>query len=428
MVQDMGEGTYVNQTKPLQNRDSLRGARSAQAQHALHLHIDVPLLLIVTTLTVFGLLMVQSASVDASLAMKQAPSYLFLRQLRWVLVGIAAAGFLTWFDYHRMHRLLIPMVIITVGMLILVLVVRDERFNATRTLLNGSVQPSELAKVVTVIYLAFWLAKNKEQLNSLQLGILPLIALLGFICGFIILQPDLSAAFTVIMIGGLLFFIAGGEWRQIVLLLVGALLIGYLLVTIFPTGSSRITSYIQGLQNPIDASYQIRRSLEAVVKGQFFGVGIGNASTKFIGLPVPATDSIFAVIAEETGLVGAAAVVMLYLGMLWRGLVIAKRAPDQLGALLAGGLTIWLALEALINMTVIVGLMPIAGNALPFISAGGSNLVMSLSAIGIVMNVARNSSKRESEEGRSYSAVVDLRRRDGRRSVSRPNRFASPGK
>lgn len=428
MVPDMGEGTFVNRTKPLQERESRRGLRSAPSQRALRLHIDIPLLLIVTTLTVFGLLMVQSSSVDASLAMKQAPSYLFLRQLRWVLVGVAAAGFFAWFDYHRMRPLLIPMMAVTVGMLILVLVVRDERFNATRTLLNGSIQPSELAKLVTVIYLSFWLAKNKEQLSSIQLGLVPLIALLGFICGFIILQPDLSAAFTVIMIGGLLFFIAGGEWRQIILLLVGAVLIGYVLVTIFPTGSARITSYIEGLQNPIDASYQIRRSLEAVVKGQVFGVGIGNGSTKFIGLPVPATDSIFAVIAEETGLVGAAAVVALYLGLLWRGLAIARRAPDQLGALLAGGLTIWLALEALINMTVIVGLVPIAGNALPFISAGGSNMVMSLSAIGIVMNVARNSNKRESEEGSSYSAVVDLRRRDGRRSVSRPNRFASPGR
>ncbi|HVN54290.1 MAG TPA: putative peptidoglycan glycosyltransferase FtsW [Anaerolineaceae bacterium] len=424
----MGEGTFVNQTKPLQDRESLRGLRNAQSQRALRLHIDIPLLLIVTTLTVFGLLMVQSSSVDASLAMKQAPSYLFLRQLRWVLVGVALAGFFTWFDYHKMRPLLIPMMAVTVGMLILVLVIRDERFNATRTLLNGSIQPSELAKLVIVIYLSFWLAKNKEQLNSIQLGLVPLIALLGFICGFIILQPDLSAAFTVIMIGGLLFFIAGGEWRQIILLLVGAVMIGYVLVTIFPTGSARITSYIEGLQNPIDASYQIRRSLEAVVKGQIFGVGIGNGSTKFIGLPVPATDSIFAVIAEETGLVGAAAVVALYLGLLWRGLAIARRAPDQLGALLAGGLTIWLTLEALINMTVIVGLVPIAGNALPFISAGGSNMVMSLSAIGIVMNVARNSNKRESEEGSSYRAVVDLRRRDGRRSVSRPNRFTSPGR
>jgi len=428
MVPDMGEGTFVNQTKPLQDRESLRGLRNAQSQRALRLHIDIPLLLIVTTLTVFGLLMVQSSSVDASLAMKQAPSYLFLRQLRWVLVGVALAGFFTWFDYHKMRPLLIPMMAVTVGMLILVLVIRDERFNATRTLLNGSIQPSELAKLVIVIYLSFWLAKNKEQLNSIQLGLVPLIALLGFICGFIILQPDLSAAFTVIMIGGLLFFIAGGEWRQIILLLVGAVMIGYVLVTIFPTGSARITSYIEGLQNPIDASYQIRRSLEAVVKGQIFGVGIGNGSTKFIGLPVPATDSIFAVIAEETGLVGAAAVVALYLGLLWRGLAIARRAPDQLGALLAGGLTIWLTLEALINMTVIVGLVPIAGNALPFISAGGSNMVMSLSAIGIVMNVARNSNKRESEEGSSYRAVVDLRRRDGRRSVSRPNRFTSPGR
>jgi cell division protein FtsW len=209
------------------------------------------------------------------------------------------------------------------------------------------------------------------------------------------------------------------------MMLVLVAIFGYLIVTIFPTGSARLSSYLDGLRSPIEASYHVRRSLEAVVQGGWFGVGIGNSDTKFIGLPVPATDSIFAVIAEETGLVGAAFTICLYMLLLWRGLTIARRAADQLGSLLAAGLTLWLVAEALINMTVIVGLMPIAGNALPFISAGGSNMVMSLVAIGIIMSVARTSKKQENEEGRSTSAVVDLRRRDGRRSVPRVVRPAS---
>jgi len=416
----MGQGTYVTPTKSF-----LSGARPKAGHRPLHLSIDVPLLLIVITLVVVGLLMVLSASVDASLLLGKSPTYLFTRQIRWVLLGGVGALFLAWFDYHRMKKLLLPMVGATLIMLFAVLIIKDERFNATRTLNQGSIQPSELAKLVTIIYLAYWLYSKHDQLGNLQFGLIPLGAILGIIGGLILLQPDLSATFTIVMLGGILFFIAGGEWRQLVLMLVLIVIFGYLVVTIFPTGSTRIGSYLDGLQNPIEASYHVRRSLEAVVQGGVFGVGIGNSDTKYIGLPVPATDSIFAVIAEETGLIGACVVIILYMLLLWRGLTIARRASDQLGGLLAAGLTIWLVAEALINMTVIVGLLPIAGNALPFISAGGSSMVVSLAAIGIIMNVARTSHTRETEEGRAFSAVVDLRRRDRGRRVSRPVRSAS---
>jgi cell division protein FtsW len=416
----MGTGSFVTPNKPF-----VSGVKSQSGPRSLRLNIDVPLLLIVVTLVVFGLLMVLSASVDASLALSGSPTYMFTRQIRWVLLGAIVAAGLTWFDYHWMKKFLLPMVGVTLVALLAVLIIRDERFNATRSLTGGSIQPSELAKVVTVIYLSFWLYSKRDQLGNLQFGLIPLGAILGIIGGLIILQPDLSATFTIVMLGGILFFLAGGEWRQIVMMLVLVAIFGYLIVTIFPTGSARLSSYLDGLRSPIEASYHVRRSLEAVVQGGWFGVGIGNSDTKFIGLPVPATDSIFAVIAEETGLVGAAFTICLYMLLLWRGLTIARRAADQLGSLLAAGLTLWLVAEALINMTVIVGLMPIAGNALPFISAGGSNMVMSLVAIGIIMSVARTSKKQENEEGRSTSAVVDLRRRDGRRSVPRVVRPAS---
>jgi cell division protein FtsW len=154
-------------------------------------------------------------------------------------------------------------------------------------------------------------------------------------------------------------------------------------------------------------------------------VGIGNASTKLTGLPVPPTDSIFAVVGEETGVFGAAALVVLYVTMLWRGLGIARRAPDQLGTLMAAGLCLWLGMEAFVNMAVMLNLLPFAGNALPFISAGGSNLFVSFVAIGILMNISRLSGKVKEEEGRSFVAVVDMRGRNGRRRVSRPRRTAS---
>jgi cell division protein FtsW len=186
-----------------------------------------------------------------------------------------------------------------------------------------------------------------------------------------------------------------------------------------------VASFLAGWQDPTNASYHVRRSFEAVIKGGVFGVGLGQADTKLTGLPFAPTDSIFAVVAEELGLFGSILLMGLYGALVWRGLSIARRAPDMLGTLLASGITFWIGIEALINMAVMVGLMPFAGNALPFISAGGSNLVSTLCAIGIVLNISRQSgdaAKLEENEWRSFGAVVDLRRGNGRRSVSRSRR------
>ncbi len=157
------------------------------------------------------------------------------------------------------------------------------------------------------------------------------------------------------------------------------------------TGRARLASYLAGLKDPLKSSSHVLWSLEAVYKGKWFGVGIGNATTKLIGLPFAATDSIFAVIVEELGLFGALGLISLYGILLWRGLVIASRAPDLLGSVMAAGLTFWIIIEAVINMAMMVGLMPFAGNALPFISAGGSNLVSTLTAIGILLSISRQS-------------------------------------
>jgi len=183
------------------------------------------MLLIVVTLVVFGLLMVFSASWDASLSLGDDPTYIFRRQLLWVLVGTAAAVALAFIDYHRLRRLLLPMVLGTLLLLVMVLWVQDERFGATRSLFSGSIQPSELAKIVTILYVSFWLYGHRDSLGSFQLGLVPLGAILGIIGGLILMQPDLSATFTVFFLGFLLFFLAGGEWRHLVLLIViGALL------------------------------------------------------------------------------------------------------------------------------------------------------------------------------------------------------------
>jgi cell division protein FtsW len=274
---------------------------------------------------------------------------------------------------------------------------------------------------MVIIYLCFWLDSKKESMNKLTFGLLPLMAIVGGTAGFILMQPDISAAATVILLGGIMFFIAGGKLRQILLVLAVGGLLGFLVVKAFPTASTRLSDYWNGLQNPEQASDHVKWSLEAIINGGVFGVGIGRSTTKFIGLPVASTDSIFAVIAEEMGLVGAFITLGLYIAFIWRGLTIANRAKDDLGKWLAGGITIWIAVEAIINIGVLVNLLPFAGNALPFISSGGSSLVTVFAGIGILFSIARQSKLEPVVSERSVPhAVVDLRRGDRRGSVSRP--------
>jgi cell division protein FtsW len=387
--------------------------------------LDIPLVMTVIALLVFGLIMLYSASFDFSFNEYGSPTYMFARQVRWLMLGALASFVFSLFDYHHWRRMVVIAMLGTIGLLITVLFINEIRLGASRTLFEGSYQPSELAKLVAVIYLSVWLYAKRQNLHDVSFGLVPLGVILGIIGGLIYLQPDISAAGTVLILGGLLFFLAGADMKQIILLLIAAVVMGWVIVKISETGRDRVDSFVAGLQDPTNASYHVRRSFEAIIKGGIFGVGLGQADTKLTGLPFAPTDSIFAVVAEELGLFGSVLLMSLYGALIWRGLVIARRAPDMLGTLLASGMTIWIALEALINMAVMVGLMPFAGNALPFISAGGSNLVSTLCAIGIMLNVSRQSGESariEENEWRSFGAVIDLRWRNGRRGVSRDRR------
>jgi cell division protein FtsW len=409
----MGTGTFVN------NRLAYSPTKKPRRG------VDIPLILAVVALSVFGLIMLYSASFDFSFNLFGSPTHMFARQVKWLGVGILLAFGLSRFDYHYWRNVVVFAMLATIGLLVTVLFINEIRLGASRSLYEGSYQPSEVAKLISIIYLAVWLYAKRDYLHDISLGLIPLGVILGIIGGLIYLQPDISAAGTVLVLGGLLFFLAGADIKQIVFLLILAIFMGWVIVQFSVTGQDRVASFLAGLQDPTHASYHVQRSFEAVIKGGFFGVGLGQADTKLTGLPFAPTDSIFAVVAEELGLFGSILLMSLYAFLVWRGLVIARRAPDMLGTLLASGVTFWIGMEALINMAVMVGLMPFAGNALPFISAGGSNLVSTLSAIGIILNISRQSGesvKKEENERRSFGAVVDLRRGNGRRSVSRSRR------
>jgi len=385
---------------------------------------DLPLLVTMIALLVFGVIMLFSASWDFSLRIYDSPIYMFLRQLMWIGLGLSVASALAFLDYHHWRKLVVPAMAVTIILLIIVLLMSESetRLGAKRTIFSGSVQPSELAKLVSILYLSVWLYAKRQHLNNIQLGLIPLGVILGVVGGLIYQQPDLSAAASVLIVGGLLFFLAGGDLKQIGVLLIVAVIAAWIVASISDTGRQRVESFIAGFKDPLQASYHVRRSFEAIVNGGWFGVGIGRAQSKLTGLPVPPTDSIFAVVAEELGLIGSIILMVIYAALVWRGLVIARRAPDMLGTIIASGLVLWIGMETAINMAVMVGLLPFAGNALPFISAGGSNMVVSLAAVGILFNISRQNGEgtMTDEDWRSYSAAIDLRGWNRRRRISRP--------
>ncbi|MFL7812297.1 MAG: FtsW/RodA/SpoVE family cell cycle protein [Anaerolineales bacterium] len=389
----------------------------------LDLAIDIPFLSIVAGLLVFGLLMLYSASWDVSWHAFRDVNSFFLRQLIWLAIGLVSAAVLYFMDYHRWekNRLAILAILVTVVLLLLTLIIGE------RSLLGGkSVQPSELAKLVIVIYLAVWLNAKGDMIKQVDFGIFPLGIILGVVAGLIAVQTDLSAAVTVFALGLLLFFMAGGSLLQILLLLSTSSALGAIIVAIRkPEVYQRIQDFWVGIRdiNTI-GSEQIAKSFTAFIDGGWFGVGLGKGIAKLVLLPVPHTDSIFAVVGEELGFMGASLLVILYSLLLWRGMIISKRALDGLGSLLVAGLVFWIVFEAYVNIAVIIGLLPVAGNPLPFVSQGGSNLVVTMSAVGLILGVGRRAEiERRKQERRSLGAVVDLRGRDRRGSVpsfSRP--------
>jgi cell division protein FtsW len=391
------------------------------------LRVDYPLLVGMLLLLGFGLMMVYSTTWELARSNGLPDSYYVLRQAAFALAGLAVAAGLTFLDYHRLKVLVVPGMILTLGLLVAVLLIgRTAGSEPRRALLAGSIQPSELAKLMTVIYLAFWLSNRQEELHDFSLGLFPMLIIIGLSSMLILAQPDISAAATVILVGVLLFILGGGKPQHLLMLIVIAGILGVLVFLVFPRAQTRMGDYINGLQDPMRASDQIKWSIEALLNGKLFGVGLGRSTTKFIGLPVAYTDSIFAVIAEETGLAGAGLVLAGYCLILWRGMKIAAQAPDRLGSLLAAGMTTWIVTEAMINMAVMVNLVPVAGNPLPLVSYGGSNLVMTLAGLGIVLGVSRRSQIKQQDEERSVNgAVVDLRGRDGGRRVPSPVHSAS---
>ena len=365
---------------------------------------------------VFGLVMVYSASWDVSYRLQGNPNALFLRQLGNLLIGLVAMSLAAVFPLSWLRRLALPVILGTIFILSVVLVV-GAGGEPRRSFLAGSVQPSELAKLAVIIYLSVWMESKGDRLSEWGYGFLPLMTIIGIVAGLILLQPDLSAVLTVAMVALVMFYLAGAQISQSVIVTSGSAIVGYILVRLTNTGRARWADYVAGLVNIQEASYHVQQSLQAFFAGGILGRGLGASREKFGLLPAPHTDSIFAIVGEELGLIGALVVILLFGLLLWRSFRVASDAPERLGMLLAGGIAFWIGIEALINMSVLLGLLPFAGNALPFFSYGGSSLVTTLAGVGLLLNVSRRKPEPVAVEG--YVSTIGVGWRHRRRRVSR---------
>jgi cell division protein FtsW len=359
--------------------------------------IDLYLALVVGVLCAVGLLMVYSASIDVSYQVTgqvDSTTYFFVRQARSLVIGLIVMAFLIRIDYHVWRRLAVPMMFGVIMLLSLTLRFGDTRFEAQRSLVNGSLQPGELAKFSVVIYMAVWLAAKRSRIRHITYGILPFSVLVGTVAFLIALQPDLSTAASILATALSMFFIAGADWFQMIFIggLMGAA--GWQLLTRLAYARARLENHWRAIEDLTQASDHVQQAVTAFLNGGLTGVGLGEGQLKFSNnLPFPHTDSIFAVIGEELGLLGSFGVIALFVFLIYRGFTLARYAPDMLGSLLASGVTCWIAYDALLNIAVMTAVIPPTGVPLPFISFGGSSLVATLAGVGLMLNVSRASSR-----------------------------------
>ena len=349
--------------------------------------IDLYLLISVLFLTIFGLFMIYDAS--SYVAFRDfADKYHYVKdQIFWIILGFAALGFFSFFDYHRFYNLAIPILMISLGLLFLVFVpgIGIKLLGARRwiDLKFVLLQPSELIKLSLAIYLSAWFS-NKEKGR-----LWAFLFLLSLILFLVILEPDMGTAAIILFEGLTLYFLSGARVLYFVLLGPVIAFLGFVFTKLEPYRAARLATFLDASQDINSSSYHVRQILIALGSGGLTGVGLGNSLQKYAYLPENATDSIFAIIAEELGFFGATFIIIIFLILVWRGFYISSYAKDVFGKLLAGGITAFLAGQIFINLAAQTALLPLTGIPLPFISYGGSALIINLSAIGILLNIRK---------------------------------------
>lgn len=352
---------------------------------------DYALAAIVGVLLLIGVMMIYSVSVGPNLQTGDAdPFSLVERHLTMLGIGLCMLLICARLDYHLWQRAAVWMMFGTLALLVLLLVFGEGVQGARRWLIGPSIQPGEIAKLVMIVYVAAWLASKGKKLRNPLYGLLPFSILVGIVAGLIILQPNYSTAMLIVGVAFTMFFVAGADLKQFLGSAVVAGAAAALVVSQSERAMSRFGSLIVDPAKELsDGSWQIAQTLIALSSGGVLGKGLGTGGGQYGYVPLAHSDGIFAIWGEETGLLGAVLLVGLFVALAYRGFRIAQKAPDDFGRVLAAGVTFWLVLQAFVNIGVVTQLIPFTGQPLPFISYGGSSLVMSMAGIGMLLSISR---------------------------------------
>ncbi len=349
---------------------------------------DLPLLITIIILTLFGLFMIYNASSYIAFRDFEDKYYYIKEQSVWAAIGLVVMFVASRFPYKSLYALAIPILVAAITLLLLVFIpgIGIEVLGAKRWINLGftTLQPAEFVKLSLAIYLAAWFS-NKEQGRFIAFCLL-----IGIVLLLVMLQPDMGTASIILFEAVLLYFLSGASMRHFFVLIPAIIAAGGALIMLAPYRMARLVSFLNMGENLDGVSYHVKQILIALGSGGVVGVGAGNSLQKYSYLPENVTDSIFAIIAEEFGLIGAIFLITLYGIIIWRGFHIAKHTKDPFGKLLAGGITGFLGFQTALNLSTMSMLVPLTGVPLPFISYGGSALIINLCAIGILLNISKS--------------------------------------
>ncbi len=359
--------------------------------------MDLPLLTLVMVLLTLGLVMLFSASY-ATAYYNEGSSFAFIsRQLLWALMGTVAMFVISNIDYRIFHRLAFPILIVTLILLVIVLFMPPIK-GCRRWIFIGSianVQPSEIAKFAVTIMFAQLATMFGDKMKTFRWGVLPFMGILGVIGVLMMLEPHLSGTIIIMCIGLSIMLVGGTKLKWFVfggIMIAAALVVAIMIPGVIEYAMSRIEFWLHPESDPLGKGFQILQSLYAIGSGGLMGLGLGNSRQKYMYLPESENDFVFAIVCEELGFVGASIIIILFALLIWRGFVIAMKAKDKFGCLIAVGLTVQVGLQALLNIAVVTNTIPNTGISLPFFSYGGSSLMMLLAQMGVLLSISRQAS------------------------------------
>ena len=351
------------------------------------------LISLVFLLIALGMLFIYSASSYSALTNYGDSFYFFKKQLVGFVMGLAVMALFINFNYHKFLKLKWIVVLVSVVLLLLVFVpgLGKSNYGANRWISIGgfSLQSSEVAKFGFVVFSACYLSQNYKKTKTFW-GVVPIMAVGGTICLLILLEPNLSVTLCVGMVMLIMLVVGGMRAKHFLIILIPALCLVPILILIEPYRLQRLMAFLDPWASPKEEGFQLIQSLYALGSGGLFGVGLFNSRQKYLFLPFSESDFIFSIIGEEFGFVGCVLIMLIYAIIIWKGIKIALNASDRLGCYLASGITSIIAVQLLINIAVVTGSIPPTGIPLPFMSAGGTSLMVFMGAVGVLCNIANN--------------------------------------